>query len=190
MTLTHVRVWLAVATIGAFAGGAAATAATPPPTMDAFGVRQVKEIAKDVKDFWIKMKIHSQFALEDSLEGSNIDVDITRGAVTLNGVVTSSAARTKAASIAKETDGVKTVTNNLKVGPAETAIDPQKIREAGRNVGRIITDGWVKSTIYAIENLKIGGTAPEIAANDLDGVPFKLSDYRGKAVLLDFWGYW
>lgn len=48
----------------------------------------------------------------------------------------------------------------------------------------------VKSTIFAIENLKIGGTAPEIAANDLDGVPFKLSDYRGKAVLLDFWGYW
>lgn len=48
----------------------------------------------------------------------------------------------------------------------------------------------VKSTIYAIQNLKVGGTAPEIAANDLDGVPFKLSDYRGKAVLLDFWGYW
>jgi len=49
---------------------------------------------------------------------------------------------------------------------------------------------FAKNTIYAIDNLKIGGVAPEIAANDLDGVPFKLSDYRGKVVLLDFWGYW
>jgi hypothetical protein len=42
-----------------------------------------------------------------------------------------------------------------------------------------------------IEGLKIIGTpAREIAAQDLDGVDFKLSDYRGKVVLLDFWGYW
>jgi hypothetical protein len=32
--------------------------------------------------------------------------------------------------------------------------------------------------------------APEIAGEDLDGVPFRLSDYRGKVVLLDFWGDW
>ena len=36
----------------------------------------------------------------------------------------------------------------------------------------------------------IGAPAPEIAAKDLDGVAFKLSDYRGKVVLLDFWGHW
>jgi hypothetical protein len=49
---------------------------------------------------------------------------------------------------------------------------------------------WVKNTSYALKNLKIGGTAPEIEGPDLDGVSFKLSDYRGKVVLLDFWGYW
>jgi hypothetical protein len=32
--------------------------------------------------------------------------------------------------------------------------------------------------------------APEIAGEDLDGVPFRLSDYRGKVVVLDFWGDW
>ena len=36
----------------------------------------------------------------------------------------------------------------------------------------------------------VGARAPEIAASDLDGVPFKLSDYRGKVVLLYFWGNW
>jgi hypothetical protein len=32
--------------------------------------------------------------------------------------------------------------------------------------------------------------APEIEGEDQDGVAFKLSDYRGKVVLLDFWGNW
>ncbi len=36
----------------------------------------------------------------------------------------------------------------------------------------------------------VGARAPEIAGRDLDGVPFKLSEYRGKVVLLDFWGNW
>jgi len=40
------------------------------------------------------------------------------------------------------------------------------------------------------ENLQIGMTAPDIVGEDIDGVAFKLSDYRGKVVVLDFWGYW
>jgi len=36
----------------------------------------------------------------------------------------------------------------------------------------------------------VGALAPEIAGNDLDGVAFRLSEYRGKVVLLDFWGNW
>jgi hypothetical protein len=40
------------------------------------------------------------------------------------------------------------------------------------------------------EHLAIGREAPEIEGNDVDGVPFKLSDYRGKIVVLDFWGNW
>ena len=36
----------------------------------------------------------------------------------------------------------------------------------------------------------VGREAPEISGEDIDGVPFKLSDYRGRVVLLDFWGHW
>jgi hypothetical protein len=34
----------------------------------------------------------------------------------------------------------------------------------------------------------IGKPAPEIEGKDVDATPFKLSDYRGKVVMLDFWG--
>jgi peroxiredoxin len=35
-----------------------------------------------------------------------------------------------------------------------------------------------------------GKMAPDIEGEDIDGKRFKLSDYRGKVVLLDFWGDW
>jgi hypothetical protein len=40
------------------------------------------------------------------------------------------------------------------------------------------------------DRLKIGDVAPEIEANDVNGKPMKLSDHRGKVVVLDFWGDW
>lgn len=43
---------------------------------------------------------------------------------------------------------------------------------------------------FKIEHLSVGGNAPEIAGQDISGKPMKLSDYRGKVVLLDFWGDW
>jgi hypothetical protein len=36
----------------------------------------------------------------------------------------------------------------------------------------------------------IGQVAPEIEGEDIDGTKFKLSDYRGKVVVIDFWGDW
>ena len=44
--------------------------------------------------------------------------------------------------------------------------------------------------LFELENLSVGCVAPEIEGTDTDGVAFKLSDYRGKVVMLDFWGDW
>ena len=38
--------------------------------------------------------------------------------------------------------------------------------------------------------LAIGKVAPEIEGEDVDGKTMKLSQYRGKVVVLDFWGDW
>jgi len=70
-----------------------------------------------VTDGWIKSKIAAQFVTEDSLDKSDIDIDIAKGAVTLNGSVRSMAAKDRATTIVKATDGVKGVKNNLKVDP-------------------------------------------------------------------------
>jgi hypothetical protein len=41
--------------------------------------------------------------------------------------------------------------------------------------------------LFGIRHLSVGKQAPDIEGADQDGVRFKLSDYRGKVVLLDFW---
>ena len=38
--------------------------------------------------------------------------------------------------------------------------------------------------------LEVGKTAPEIVGKDVNGKAMKLSDYRGKVVVLDFFGDW
>jgi hypothetical protein len=44
--------------------------------------------------------------------------------------------------------------------------------------------------LFELRNLQVGKVAPEVAGEDIDGAAFKLSDYRGKVVLIDFWGHW
>src|SRR5262249_57890027 len=44
-----------------------------------------------------------------------------------------------------------------------------------------------RSELFDLRSLSVGKAAPEIKGTDQDGKLFKLSDYKGKVVLLDFW---
>lgn len=44
--------------------------------------------------------------------------------------------------------------------------------------------------LFEIDSLAIGMKVPEIEGEDIDGTEFKLSDYHGKVVVIDFWGDW
>lgn len=44
--------------------------------------------------------------------------------------------------------------------------------------------------LFEIENLQPGMKAPEIVGKDADGKEIRLSQFRGKLVYLDFWGFW
>ncbi|MDP6989427.1 MAG: redoxin domain-containing protein [Planctomycetota bacterium] len=44
--------------------------------------------------------------------------------------------------------------------------------------------------LFQSRYLAIGKTPPDFETTDVDGVAFRLSDYRGKVVVIDFWGFW
>jgi hypothetical protein len=52
----------------------------------------------------------------------------------------------------------------------------------GGTIGKV-----ARAELFEIRNLAIGRVLPDIEGIDQDGQRFKVSDYRGKVVLLDFW---
>lgn len=76
-----------------------------------------------IKDGWLVTKLHSLFVNEDALSGSNIDVDVKAGLVTLQGTVPNAAARARANAIVKGADGVKGVTDQLTIAPERRGND-------------------------------------------------------------------
>jgi hypothetical protein len=44
--------------------------------------------------------------------------------------------------------------------------------------------------LFAIRNLSVGKLAPEITGQEINGQTLKLSKFRGKVVMLSFWGHW
>jgi thiol-disulfide isomerase/thioredoxin len=45
-------------------------------------------------------------------------------------------------------------------------------------------------TMFELANLSVGSDCPEIEGKELNGAAFKLSEHRGKHVVLMFWGGW
>jgi hyperosmotically inducible protein len=60
-------------------------------------------------------KIKAKMALDDSVKALDIDVDTVGATVTLSGVVATEAQRQRALQLARETDGVKQVVDQLQV---------------------------------------------------------------------------
>jgi hypothetical protein len=44
--------------------------------------------------------------------------------------------------------------------------------------------------LFRLEHLRVGKPFPEIEGQDATGASFKLSDYRGKVRVIEFWGLW
>ena len=68
-------------------------------------------------DGWVTSRVSSRFVNEDLLKGSNINVDTSDHIVTLKGTVLTSAGRARAGVVARQTEGVRRVVNNVTVGP-------------------------------------------------------------------------
>jgi len=55
--------------------------------------------------------------------------------------------------------------------------------------GRTLAD-YARPKLEAIRSLAVGKVAPDIHGEDVDRKPMRLSDHRGKIVVLVFWGTW
>ena len=97
--------------------------ATPTPRFTEEQAREERERAKanketigqSLEDAWIHTKIVAKLISDTQTPERKINVDVVDGAVTLRGQVDAAEAKAEAERLAKETDGVKKVTNQLKV---------------------------------------------------------------------------
>jgi len=69
-----------------------------------------------ITDAWITTKLKADFVNEDTLKGSSINVDTNDHVVTLKGTVKTPAGKQRAVQIAKTTEGVKNVVDQLVIG--------------------------------------------------------------------------
>lgn len=82
--------------------------------------REAKESGRTVgtgaNDLWLWVKTRFDLAAADDLRDSTINVDVDNDVVTLTGTVANAAQRSRAETVAKAVEGVKSVRNQLKVG--------------------------------------------------------------------------
>ena len=103
--------------------------ATPTPRYTEEQAREERERAKvnketigqSLDDAWIHTKIVAKLISDTQTPERKINVDVVDGTVTLRGQVDTAAAKAEAERLAKETDGVKKVMNQLKVVPVKAA---------------------------------------------------------------------
>ena len=104
---------------------------TPPGGLDDAALNRARDAAaKDsattadtvgtagsaVGDAALTTKVKTKFLADTAISGLKIDVDTKNDVVTLSGTVPTAAEKRKAVEVAKATDGVKSVVDNLKVG--------------------------------------------------------------------------
>jgi hypothetical protein len=82
---------------------------------------------------------------------------------------------------------MRTLRGMFRRGPTSAAAPPDS------RFGTMPTRGsWYRARGPRFEETRLqnGMKAPDIVGVDLFGEEFRLSDYAGKVVMLDFWGDW
>jgi hypothetical protein len=78
--------------------------------------------SKPADDAALTTEVQARLAFDQSLTGQPVQASVANGVVTLDGTVTSDAARSTAAEDAAQITGVRTVVNNLTVQPASGTV--------------------------------------------------------------------
>lgn len=83
----------------------------------------------------------------------------------------------------------ETAFNKKDAGAAKFAAEAKTVLEqTGKAFANL--SAQTDEALFDLAKLAVGRKAMEIDGEDIDGKKFKLSDYRGKVVVIDFWGDW
>jgi osmotically-inducible protein OsmY len=110
-----------------------------PGTMPESGAPEEQEpgsetgagIGQGIQDAAMTARIKSRLLLNDSTNGLKINVDTSNKEVTLNGTVETEAEKNLAEEIARSTEGVRDVQNQLKIASSAPGGDPGAAEESG-----------------------------------------------------------
>lgn len=80
------------------------------------GDTETRSPQQTTSDAAITAKVKTAFAADDLVKARRIDVDTSRGVVTLNGTVSSAAEKNQAIKLARSISGVVDVKDNLRSG--------------------------------------------------------------------------
>ena len=80
--------------------------------------------------------------------------------------------------------------NNERQKTCEAALGYLKKRYGKLPYQRTTFANAADESLYFFENLAIGCIAPATVGEDADGAVFRMADYRGKVIMLRFWGNW
>jgi hyperosmotically inducible protein len=169
----------ALAIVAAGCHGPASRADVQQTASDAAAKAKVETVkAKDqLADLWLATKIHSKYVGDRDIKATDISVSSQDGVVTLKGTVLNEPMRQLALNIAKNTDGVKQVVNQLDVqiaGPtprvnASNAATPGAVATTGTADtaspdadARITAD--IQSKYFTDDRIK--GRHIDVASND------------------------
>lgn len=90
--------------------------ATPTTGIDDQARDTADRAGDESADATLTTKVKTKFLADNDISGLKIDVDSNNGVVTLTGTVPTAAEKALALKVAKDTDGVKSVVDRLKVG--------------------------------------------------------------------------
>jgi hypothetical protein len=125
-------------------------------------------------DAGITTAVKSKLAADDTVKAYQVDVDTANKVVTLSGDVETMAQKAHAVTIARNTDGVRDVIDQLRVNPTaatsgigDNDVDVDDDIEAGaRRAGDAVTDAAKKGAQEVKEGVRKAGEAVKDATDD------------------------
>jgi len=121
-------------------------------------------------DAGVTTKVKSKFASDDVVKAYQIDVDTKDHVVTLSGQVENRAAKERAVTLARGTEGVRDVVDNLRVGEGNAAVPGEhpttgtsgvgdKAAEVGRDAGNAVSDAAITAAVKSkmLADSNVGG---------------------------------